>query len=144
MAQPFEVDKRGAFLVTLLGVLLLPGLCLACVSALVSALMNGGTWLLAVPALLLSMIGAYFLWATLRELRGAWGIRIDDAGIHSGKLPGGRLAWDEVRSVEPLSFGVWRITGPQSSLRICAYLFESREKLSRLVKKRGPTPTSSN
>lgn len=139
MAQPFVIDKRGAFAVIFLGVVLLPGLCFLSVASLVNSLQQGESWALAIPAVGLVLLGIYFLWATLRELRGAWGIRIDDDGIHSGKFPGGCLSWDQVQLVEPLSFGVWRVHGPSSKLRICAYLFESREKLSRLVKKRAPS-----
>lgn len=138
MAQPFVVDKRGAFLVALLGMLLLPGLCVVSVVSLVGSLAAGGSWALIIPAVFLTGIGAYFLWATLREIRGAWGIRIDDDGVHSGQIKGGVLPWSQVLSVESVSFGVWRITGAGVSLRICAYMFESREKLSRLVKRRGP------
>lgn len=138
MAKPFVIDKRGAFFVVLLGLVTLPGLCFACVLSLLGSLSAGGTWVLAIPALIMAALGTYFALATLRELSGAWSIRIDDDGIHSPKLASGVLAWDQVKRIESLSFGVWRIHGPQSQLRICAYLFESRDKLSRLVKKRGP------
>lgn len=138
MAQPFVVDRRGAFLVALLGMALLPGLCAASVASLLSSWGSGGSWVLLIPAVFLIGLGGYFFWATLREIRGAWGIRIDDDGIHSARVKGGVLPWAQVLSVESLSFGVWKISGPGGDLRICAYMFESREKLSRLVRRRGP------
>lgn len=140
MAQAFTVDRRGALLIVLLGVLLLPGLCLAASVVLIGQLLDGVSWAQVVPPLvLLGSVGLYFLFAAIRELRGAWGIRIDDSGIHSAQLPGGHLAWQQVQKVESVGFGVWRVHGPQSQLRISAYIFQSRDKLSRLMKKRAPS-----
>lgn len=139
MAHAFTVDRRGALLIAFLGVLLLPGICLTAAVLLIGSLVQGTHWMQVVPPLLLlGGVGIYFLFASLRELRGAWGIRIDDSGIHSSQLPGGHLAWDRVQKVESLGFGVWRVQGPQSRLRISAYIFQSRDKLSRLMKKRTP------
>lgn len=80
-----------------------------------------------------ALLMALTLRVTLRELRGAVGMRIDASGISRGRR---ELRWEQVESVRAPRFGQLELRGAQLQLTVHPYLFAEPKRVLAYIGER--------
>jgi hypothetical protein len=132
--REFEIDRTGVALIVLFGVVVVPATVLASVWVLTDGLdlAAAGVFELIVAGLS-CLLALFIIRATVVELRGSVGVRIDELGIAKGSF---ELAWDEVETLEAPAFGLLEIGGKGQRLRLRTYLFRNRIELLEYIARR--------
>ncbi len=130
--EPLALDRKAIFAVVLVGLVLGPALILAAVwrasHGLDFAGMTTFEWIACGLSLLLLVV---IVRGVGRELAGAIGLRLDDAGV---QRLGIRLSWDSITEIGSPQFGYLDLSDASGRrVRISTYLFDDRQGLLELV-----------
>ena len=82
------------------------------------------------------LVGVVLL-ASIRELRGAVGVRVDADGVGRG---GVSLAWSEIEELEAPAFGLLELRGAGKTLRLRTYLYRDRRAVLEFVSRQTGKP----
>ena len=83
-----------------------------------------------VAAALSLLVGILVVRATVRELAGGLGVRIDEQGLSRGATT---IRWDEVDALEAPQFGWLDVVAGERRLRLRTYLFRRRRQLLSFI-----------
>lgn len=140
----FKIDKTAIFLITIFGIVAVPGSMLLAVWRLTHGLHWADAHIGELTAALISFVAALaIIRRSALELAGAIGVSITDAGIIKTNIASQvNLAWEQIESIESAGIGVLNLCSGSKFIRLSTYLFEGREKLIKtLEKKTGRTIT---
>jgi hypothetical protein len=137
---PFSLDVTGLWLIIAMVFMIGPATLLASVWVLTHGLDFAATTTFElIVTVLVGLLTLVLLRAGVGELRGALGIRIDDAGVHRR---GQTIAWADVERIEEPTYGSLEIVGAGKSVVLRTYLFrEPKRLIDHIVTKTGTAIT---